>query len=64
MEFYRHTDLYLGQKTSSRIGPCKEKPELKLPTGHALDGGRAARELPIDPGIPTSLQLQGIKWSW
>lgn len=64
VEFYRRTDLYLGQKSSSRIGPCKEKPGLKLPTGHALDGCRAAPEVPVDLGFPISLQLQGIEWSW
>lgn len=63
VEFYRHTDLYLGQKTSSRIGPCKEKPGLKLLTGHALDGCRAALEVSVDLGFPISLQLQGIEWS-
>lgn len=64
VELYSCTDLYLGQKSSSRIGPRKEKPGLKLRTGHALDGCRAAPEVPVDLGFPVSLQLQGIEWRW
>lgn len=64
MEFYRLTDLYLGQKSSSRIVLWKKKPRLNPPPAlcppfpprprNALDSFRETMETPVDLGFPVS----------
>lgn len=54
VEFSRCTDLYICQKNSSRIIPCKENPWLKPPIRNTLDRCRATLEVAVDLGFPVS----------